>query len=55
VTRAQLFYNMATRSAGVITRYDAVILDEVQTIKASRRGRDSGALKGYLEQGTFTS
>lgn len=32
VTRAKLFYDMTSKNYGVITRYDAVILDEVQTI-----------------------
>lgn len=53
VTRAQLFYNMSTRSSGVITRYDSVILDEVQTIKLGDENEIVGALKGYLEQGEF--
>jgi len=53
VTRAQMFYNMSTRSAGVITRFDAVVLDEVQTIKLGNEGEIIGALKGYLEQGEF--
>ncbi len=53
VTRAQLFYNMATKVAGLITRYDAIILDEIQTIKFSDEGELVGALKGYLEQGEF--
>ncbi len=53
VTRAQLFYNMATRSSGVITRYDVVVLDEVQTIRLGDEGEIVGALKGYLEQGEF--
>jgi len=53
VTRAQLFYNMATKMPGVITRYDAVILDEVQTIRLSDEGQVLGALKGFLEAGEF--
>ena len=53
VTRAQLFYNMRSRSAGVITRFDSVVLDEIQTIKFSNEGEIVGALKGYLEQGEF--
>lgn len=53
VTRAQLFYNMATKTAGVITRYDAVVLDEVQTIRLSNEGEVIGALKGFLEAGEF--
>lgn len=53
VTRAQLFYNMSRRTAGVITRYDAVVLDEVQTIKLGDEDEIVGALKGYLESGEF--
>lgn len=53
VTRAQLFYNMARRSSGVITRYDAVVLDEVQTIRLGDEDEIVGALKGYLESGEF--
>lgn len=53
VTRAQLFFNMASRTAGVITHYDAVILDEIQTIRFSNEGEIVGALKGFLEQGEF--
>lgn len=53
VTRAQLFFNMASRTPGVITRYDVVVLDEIQTIKFSNQGEIVGALKGYLEQGEY--
>jgi len=53
VTRAQLFYNMSAKTSGVITRYDAVVLDEIQTIKFSDEGELVGAMKGYLEQGEF--
>lgn len=53
VTRAQMFYNMSTRTAGVVSRYDVVVLDEVQTIRFSNEGEIVGALKGYLEQGEF--
>ena len=53
VTRAQLFYDMKVKIAGVITRYDAVILDEIQTINFTNPGEIVGALKGYLESGEF--
>jgi len=53
VTRAQLFYNMSTKASGVITKYDAVILDEVQTIRLSEEGEIIGGMKGYLESGEF--
>jgi len=48
VTRAKLFYDMGTKTPGVITKYDAVILDEVQTIRLSDEGEILGALKGFL-------
>lgn len=53
VTRAQLFFNMASRTPGVISRYDVVVLDEIQTIKLANEGEIIGALKGYLEQGEY--
>jgi len=53
VTRAQLFYDMNRQQAGIISSYDAVILDEIQTIKLSNEGEIVGALKGYLESGEF--
>ena len=53
VTRAQMFYDMSRQRSGIITRYDAVVLDEIQTIKLSNEGEIIGALKGYLESGEF--
>ena len=53
VTRAQLFYDMNRQRSGIITQFDAVVLDEIQTIKLSNEGEIVGALKGYLESGEF--
>lgn len=53
VTRAKLFYDMARQLPGVITRFDGVILDEVQTIRLQPEGEVLGALKSYLEYGEF--
>lgn len=53
VTRAQLFYNMKDKTEGIIAFYDAIILDEVQTIKFTDPGEIIGALKGYLEFGEY--
>jgi ATP-dependent Lon protease len=53
VTRSQLFYDMSRQRAGIISRYDIVILDEIQTIKLADEGEIVGALKGYLESGEF--
>lgn len=53
VTRAKLFYDMHLKMPGVITKFDAIILDEVQTIKLDNEGEILGALKSYLEYGEF--
>jgi ATP-dependent Lon protease len=53
VTRAKLFYDMRDKVSGVVTKYDAVVLDEVQTIRLSDEGEILGAMKGYLESGEF--
>lgn len=53
VTRAQLFYDMSRQQTGIISKFDTVILDEIQTIKLSNEGEIVGALKGYLELGEF--
>ena len=53
VTRAQLFYDMSRQQSGIISKFDAVILDEIQTIKLSNEGEIVGALKGYLESGEY--
>jgi ATP-dependent Lon protease len=53
VTRAKLFYDMSAKAPGVITKYDTVILDEVQTIRLAEEGEVLGALKGFLESGQF--
>jgi ATP-dependent Lon protease len=53
VTRAKLFYDMTSKNYGVITQYDTVILDEVQTINFREPEEIIGALKRYLENGEF--
>ena len=53
VTRAQLFYDMTRHQTGIISRYDAIVLDEIQTIKLKDEDEIVGALKGYLESGEF--
>jgi len=44
---------MGRKTEGVISKYDVVILDEIQTIKLSDEGEIVGSLKGYLEQGEY--
>ena len=53
VTRAQLFYDMSRHQTGIISRYDAIVLDEIQTIRLKDEEEIVGALKGYLESGEF--
>lgn len=53
VTRPQLFYDMNRQQTGIISRYDAIILDEIQTIRLKDEEEIVGALKGYLETGEF--
>lgn len=54
VTRAQLFYNVASQQPGIITQYDLVVFDEIETISFGEESELQGALKNYLESGAFT-
>ena len=53
VSRAKLFYDIARATSGIIKRYDFVALDEISSIKFSDPAELQGALKNYLESGTF--
>ncbi|MBP1928936.1 ATP-dependent Lon protease [Methanolinea mesophila] len=54
VSRAQLFYDISRKKRGLITRFDYIALDEIQTITfGSNPDEVIGALKGYLESGQF--
>ncbi len=54
VTRAKLFHDIQKQTNGIITMYDFVAMDEIQTIKFSDPDELKGALKSYLEAGTCT-
>lgn len=54
VTRAKLFYDVSKSMMGIITIYDFIAMDEIQTIKFSDENELKGALKNYLESGVFT-
>lgn len=54
MSRAKMFYDLNRRREGLVAGYDFVVLDEVQTIRFSDVDEMRAALKGYLEQGTFT-
>jgi ATP-dependent Lon protease len=54
VTRAKLLYDMKARRDGLVSAYDVVAIDEISTVKFGDIGEMQGALKGYLESGTYT-
>lgn len=54
VSPAVLFHNLATQTPGLITRYDAIVLDEVQSIQGDSAGELIAGLKVYLESGRFS-
>lgn len=53
ISRARLFYHQTQRAAGLVSRYDYVALDEIQSISFPDEEEVRGALKGYLESGEY--
>ncbi len=53
ITPAVLFFNDARKTAGLITKYDAVVIDEAQKVKGDSSGELTALLKTYLESGKF--
>lgn len=51
VSRAGVFYNLSTKTPGIIHNYDFLALDEVETIKFADDEDILGAFKNYLENG----
>jgi ATP-dependent Lon protease len=54
VTPAALFHNLASHTPGLITRYDVIVLDEVQSIQGDSAGELIAGLKVYLESGRYS-
>jgi len=54
VSRAKLLYDVNRTSPGIITRYNFVVLDEIESIKFTEPSELQGALKNYLESGNFS-
>lgn len=54
MSRAKMFYDQSKRREGLIAGSDFITLDEVQTISFTDVDEMRAALKGYLEQGSFT-
>lgn len=53
ISRARLFYDIARRVPGLVSRHDYVALDEIQSISFPDEDEVRGALKGYLESGEY--
>lgn len=53
ISRAKLFYDLNRRKPGLVSRFDYVALDEIQTINFPNPEELRGALKGYLESGEY--
>ncbi len=51
VSRASLLYDNAKKTGGLITRFDFVAFDEIQTMKFIDPGQIQTALKDYMEFG----
>lgn len=54
VSPAVLFYNNSTNAPGLLTRFDALVFDEAQTISFDNPGEVVGILKDYMESGRYT-
>jgi ATP-dependent Lon protease len=54
ITPAALFHNLASHTPGLITRYDVIVLDEVQSIRGDSAGELIAGLKVFLESGRFS-
>lgn len=54
VTRAKLLYDISKESPGLIQNYEFLALDEIETIKFQNENELRGALKNYLESGSYT-
>ena len=54
ITRAKMFYDINKRAPGLVSRYDYVAFDEIQSITFKGDALEmQGALKGYLESGEY--
>lgn len=53
ISRAKMFYDISKKTPGLVSRYDYVAFDEIQSIKFTDAMEMQGALKGYLESGEY--
>jgi len=54
ITPAVLFHNLASHTPGLITRYDVIVLDEIQSVRGDSAGELVAGLKVYLESGRYS-
>lgn len=52
ISRAKMFYDISKRANGLVSFYDYIAFDEIQSIKFTDESEMQGALKGYLESPT---
>ncbi len=53
ISRAKMFYDISKKTQGLVSRFDYVALDEIQSIRFTDAMEMQGALKGYLESGNY--
>lgn len=53
ISRAKMFYDMNTKVEGLVSHYDYVVFDEIQSVRFTDEYEMRGALKGYLESGDY--
>lgn len=54
ITRAKMFFNMNKKTTGLVSHYDYIAFDEIQSITFKNDSLEmQGALKGYLESGEY--
>jgi len=54
ITPAVLFHNLASHTPGLITRYDVIVLDEIQSVRGDSAGELAAGLKVYMESGRYS-
>ncbi|GHP00805.1 hypothetical protein KSF_108520 [Reticulibacter mediterranei] len=54
VSPAVLFHNLVTNVNGLVTHYDVIVFDEIQSISGDSTGDLIAGLKVYLESGKFS-
>ncbi len=53
ISRPKMFYDISKKTHGLVSHYDYVALDEIQSIRFTDEMEMQGALKGYLETGEY--